>query len=1008
MKITIQCRACQAELSATARPTDHEAECPACGTQVTIPGTGVGPGPVIADFRVEKRLGRGGMGEVFLATQLSLERPVALKILPLSMASAAGHVERFRHEVRLLARVEHPNIVTAFAGGMDGEVPYFAMAYVDGEALHARLKREGSLPEDEALRIARDVARALAYAWDRHRMIHRDIKPSNIMIDRRGTLKVLDFGLSKSLVDDLSLTGTGKALGTPHYMSPEQALSRTDLDCRSDIYSLGATLYHLLTGEFPYTGNTSLEILTKHVQEPLTPARKHNPAVTRACDRLLRILMAKAPDARPPSWQRVIEDLDRVRQGRLPKTPLPAKGTKAPGAERLPRVAAELGGAEPVARRWVTPRLAWSATGGMAAVLLCCLVALVGLVRDRGGDDDIINLEAAESSTGRAPSTGGAPEEAEALPDADSESDGARQPAPFTYAVGPALGREERATAFLEAQRTVASQELRRTGGQSPQQDVVTAAIDTMQRLQWQRDGVASIAAVETARALVLLGRTRQALEALRVADSFLADIEDALTRKGPRASSPAAGGLFYCGRAFEHHAESTHALGLEKEARAHLVDALKRFYLVVHDYPASPYAAAASEAFDNGTRRLRQRFGLDIASQARPGSAPPEQDQASADVLLRLAAADVPLVAIPMFDGRGEAARRAATSVHGKAEEIESAVTGGLRWLRDTQSEDDGSWSESYPAAMAGLALLALLGHGETHESTEYGQAVLRAMQYLTRRMVETPPASSAGCGGRAYTNAIVTYALAEAYGMVRLPALRPAVEKGLSFIVAGQQASGAWDYEYRRGQRWDLSVSAWQVQALHAGRVVGAGAGLTEALRRTESFLKTVCYRDGRFGYNSPGLGSWAMQGAGALCLRLIGQPDAEQARTARLNIGQSHEVAWRSSTAYQLDTNPCYDWYYETRAMFTARAAEWARWYGHMSRLLVANQQPDGHWVSPATSDKRHEIDACYTTALCCLILESCYRYAPGPCPPLRHRQTSITALDPVYLDAVLGID
>lgn len=1007
MKITIQCPACRAELSAATTPTEHEAECPACGAQVTIPGTGVGPGTLIADFQVVRRLGRGGMGEVFLATQLSLERPVALKILPLAMASAAGQVERFRQEVRLLARVEHPNIVTAFAGGMDGEVPYFAMAYVDGEALHTRLKREGPLPEVEALRIARDVARALGYAWDRHRLIHRDIKPSNIMIDRRGTVKVMDFGLSKSLTDDLSLTGTGKALGTPHYMSPEQALSRRDLDCRSDIYSLGATLYHLVAGVFPYTGSTSLEILTKHVQEPLTSARKHNPAVTRPCDRLLRVLMAKAPDARPSTWDRVIEELDRVRQGHFPITPLPAKGTKAPGAERLPGAAAALRHDDHITRRWLTPRLAWAGTGTMAVVLICCLAVLVRLVRDRGSHDDIITLAAAESAVDDTLSPRTSFGGAEALPDTGTEEGAKTGSVPFTYAVGTALGQEESATAFLEAQRTIASQELRKAKGRPPQTEIVTAAMDTMQRLQWQRDGVAAVAAVETVRALVLLGRTRQALEALRVADPFLADVEDALTRMGPRASSPAAGGLFYGGRAFRHHAENTLALGLDKESRAHLVDALKRFYLVIRDYPASPYASAAREAFDSVSRSLRRRFGLDLRSEDRLPSPPTDGGQASADVLLRLTSSDVPLVAVPAFAARSEAGRRAAAARHGRAEEIESAVAGGLRWLRGTQSED-GSWSQSYPEAMAGLALLAFLGHGDTHESPGYGATVLSAMQFLARRMRDVPPTSTAGCGGRAYTNAVVAYALAEAYGMLRLPALRPAAQKGLSFVVAGQQASGAWDYEYSRGQRWDLSVSAWQIQALHAGRVAGVGTGVTEALRRTEGFLKTVSYRDGRFGYSSPGLGSWAMQGAGALSLRLIGQPDAEQARTARLNIGRNHEVAWRAPAACQLDTNPCYDWYYETRAMFDAGTAEWARWYGHMSQVLLANQQPDGHWVSPGAPDKRHEIDACYTTALCCLILESCYRYLPGPCPPLKHRQTSITALDSVYLDALLGID
>jgi serine/threonine-protein kinase len=272
----------------------------------------------LGGFRIEQEIGAGGMGKVFLATQLSLDRPVALKILPSDLAGNAEQVQRFFNEVHLLARLEHPNIVTAHEAGEDGGVLFMAMAYVKGESLESRLSREGTVPEREALRIAGKVSRALAYAWNEHRLLHRDIKPSNILMDARGEPKLADLGLSVTVGRAPRRGQDDTIAGTPNYMSPEQVRGEREVDFRTDMYSLGATLYHMLTGQLPFAAETIEETLQRQVTEQLPDPRVYAPGTSDPCVALLEMLMAKDPHARPPSWEALIADLDRVRSGKTP------------------------------------------------------------------------------------------------------------------------------------------------------------------------------------------------------------------------------------------------------------------------------------------------------------------------------------------------------------------------------------------------------------------------------------------------------------------------------------------------------------------------------------------------------------------------------------------------------------------------------------------------------------------------------------------------------------------
>src|SRR3989454_12239980 len=245
------------------------------------------------EYEILQELGRGGMAIVFRAREKQLERDVALKVRPFSLAFDKEFVERFQREARTAAKLEHPSIIPIYRVGKSGRVIYFVMKFLRGKPLSSVLAARGTLPPAEIRQILVQVARALAYAH-KSGIVHRDIKPDNIMFDEHGLAVVTDFGIAKAASGG-KLTGTGMSIGTPHYMSPEQARAQP-LDGRSDIYSLGVVAYQSLTGRVPFDGEGSFSIGYKHIMDeiPTPPPDTYDP---RTPFEIVKNMRAQSPDA---------------------------------------------------------------------------------------------------------------------------------------------------------------------------------------------------------------------------------------------------------------------------------------------------------------------------------------------------------------------------------------------------------------------------------------------------------------------------------------------------------------------------------------------------------------------------------------------------------------------------------------------------------------------------------------------------------------------------------------
>lgn len=260
------------------------------------------PTPAFPGYRMLRQLGKGGMGEVFLAEDEALGRKVAIKTLTPSPEGRA----RFLREARSLATLDHPRVVHIYSYGETAESPFFVMEYVEGETLADRLKRE-RLPFEEVVRITRQIVEALAAAH-RRGLVHRDVKPSNILIDAEGQVRVADFGLARTAEKASSITGTGHFAGSPHYLAPEQARG-LEVDFRADLYSLGIVMFEMITGRRPFEGRTGAEIVARHLTETMPLVTTIRPETPPWLTSMVESLTRREPNLRPTSYEAVLRSL---------------------------------------------------------------------------------------------------------------------------------------------------------------------------------------------------------------------------------------------------------------------------------------------------------------------------------------------------------------------------------------------------------------------------------------------------------------------------------------------------------------------------------------------------------------------------------------------------------------------------------------------------------------------------------------------------------------------------
>lgn len=291
-------------------------------------------GTVLSDrYRLEAKLGSGGMSTVYLARDEVLDRPVAVKLMHREMTEQPDQLDRFNQEARAVAKLSNPNVVAVIDAGEDQGRPYIVLEYVQGETLKQRIARVGALDATEALAYGLEVAQGLGVAHERN-MVHRDVKPQNVLIDSTGRAKLTDFGIARELNDE-GVTATGKVIGTTDYVAPEQAMGK-DVDPRSDIYSLGIVVYEMLTGDVPFEAENQIGVAMKHVNEEIPDVQVIRPDISAASARVVDRATAKNPDDRYQTIEEMGDDL----QAALEVEAIRAGGTTGEATSVLDAVAA--------------------------------------------------------------------------------------------------------------------------------------------------------------------------------------------------------------------------------------------------------------------------------------------------------------------------------------------------------------------------------------------------------------------------------------------------------------------------------------------------------------------------------------------------------------------------------------------------------------------------------------------------------------------------------------------
>jgi len=368
----------------------------------------------LGPYQVKRKLGEGGMGAVFEGYDPQLDRQVAIKVLASRLTQNEEFVQRFLVEARAIARVAHPNVAAVFSAGSEGAEHYFVMEFIEGESLDDRVERSGRLDPKTSIGYILQTVRGLAAAHERG-IVHRDVKPANLMLGTDDKIKVTDFGLAKASGQDVKLTQAGAVMGSPHFMAPEQGRGE-ETDLRADVYSLGATLYFLLTGVPPYDGDSSLAIILKHQEAPVPQIKRAPPSL----NRIVGKMMAKVVTDRYPTYDALMKDLVRLDRSGLLRDDLlqTTSGTVASdqAADAAPAAKTPVATPEPARPPGVRTTNLPTQKADDAAVLLSQLDAVM---KKRPGKSEVLG--------GKGVRPGRSPGKAAAVPGMDPSSAGSEE-----------------------------------------------------------------------------------------------------------------------------------------------------------------------------------------------------------------------------------------------------------------------------------------------------------------------------------------------------------------------------------------------------------------------------------------------------------------------------------------------------------------------------------------------------------------------------------------------------
>lgn len=335
-------------------------------------------GRQIPGYQILSKLGAGAMATVYKARQLSLDRIVAIKVLPQKHSNDPNFIQRFYDEGKAAAKLNHPNIVGAYDVGQAGNFHYFVMEFVDGRTVYDDISKNGAYAEADALRIAVQVTKALSHAHAAG-FIHRDVKPKNIMIANTGTVKLADMGLARAVSDrEAAEAEAGKAYGTPYYISPEQIRGEVEIDFRADIYALGATLYHMVTGRVPFEGPNPSAVMHRHLKDELVPPDHINTHLTSGISEIIEVAMAKSARKRYTTTEDLLQDLEQVQRGEKPSIArkifdISSLASLDSDVTEMATFEPDYGGGGPLMEQ----PLFWVAVLGWAAFLLALVILLV-------------------------------------------------------------------------------------------------------------------------------------------------------------------------------------------------------------------------------------------------------------------------------------------------------------------------------------------------------------------------------------------------------------------------------------------------------------------------------------------------------------------------------------------------------------------------------------------------------------------------------------------------------